>query len=511
VRIDGRGRPEEWVGGIPAVAVVALGLLPAAFALLRAVPRLDPAVGAPTGHFLVVSAVAALALVLALAVVWAVRTLPDARTVLLAVGFLAMAGIFLVHGLGTAPIYPTGAHAAAVQPYPSGYDDEHGVAADAVGAPDPDAAVARARGRLVGFSARLSLVVSALLFALAVVDLHRRVAEVLVRRWLLLAAACIVLLTGYGVVALAFPTLLDGVPVESEALSWTAAGIAWAALAFAGLRFFRAYRLAALPLQGTLALAMGLLAEAQLFMLLGPLWHLSWWGYHLAMLAGFLAAVVGLLRQYRMVGDLGAVVEGLFLRQAVAGLRRGDPRALPMLAAAVSARDGETGAHTERVGELATAVGRRLGLSGEQLEVLRWAGRLHDLGKIGVPAHILRKPGPLTPAEAAVMRQHAVRGWRVALRSGVLARAAPAIRTHHERLDGSGYPDGLRGDAIPLEARIVAVADVWDALTQDRPYRPALSGEEAAAFLLREAGVRLDARCVDALLAEVRPATRAAA
>ena len=116
---------------------------------------------------------------------------------------------------------------------------------------------------------------------------------------------------------------------------------------------------------------------------------------------------------------------------------------------------------------------------------------------------VVGKPGRLTDDEFAVMKQHSPRGWRVALRSRTLAEAAPIIRAHHERLDGSGYPDGLTADQIPLEARIIAVADVWDALVCDRPYRAAMSYDEAAAILCKESGSHLDPRCVAALFAEL--------
>lgn len=275
--------------------------------------------------------------------------------------------------------------------------------------------------------------------------------------------------------------------------------MAWLCLGFAGRRFFQAYRIASLPLQGTMALGMGLLIETQWFVVRSAVWTLSWWEYHAVMLVGFLAPVLGLLWQYRRAGDLGAVVEGLFLRAQINGLRAGDPHALTALAVAVAAKDTETGEHTERVGALVVEMGRLLGLTDDRLELLRWAGRLHDLGKIGVPNSILRKPGKLTDAEFTVMKSHAPRGGNVAGRSRMLAAAAPLIRAHHERMNGTGYPDGLAGEQIPLEARIIAVADVWDALTCDRPYRAAMPHEKAAAIVRKESGPLLDPRCVEAL------------
>jgi HD-GYP domain-containing protein (c-di-GMP phosphodiesterase class II) len=169
------------------------------------------------------------------------------------------------------------------------------------------------------------------------------------------------------------------------------------------------------------------------------------------------------------------------------------------LAVAVAAKDTETAGHIDRVGDLTVVIGERLGVPRRSLDTLRWAGRLHDVGKIGVPSRVLQKPGPLTPEEFEAVKLHTVRGWQIARSSEMLAAIAPIIRAHHERLDGSGYPDGLKGNEIPFEARIVAVADVWDALTCDRPYRAAMTWQKAAEILADEAGPHLDSDCVDAL------------
>ncbi len=295
--------------------------------------------------------------------------------------------------------------------------------------------------------------------------------------------------------------MLSWIPIGSDRARYLIGGAAILCFLFAGWRFYQAWRLALLPLQAAMAIGMGFLIEAQIFMVRGQLWHLSWWEYHLVMLMGFGLCVVALLRQYRLTGDLGAVVEGLFLRQQVDGIRHGDPQALVALTAAVAAKDTETAEHIGRVGDLVVAIGEHLGLPADRIEVLRFAGRLHDVGKIGVPNSILRKPGKLTPGEFAVIKLHSPRGGTIAVRSEMLAEAAPIIRAHHERLDGAGYPDGLKGDEIPLEARIVAVADVWDALTCDRPYRAAMTTGEAMAVLDRDAGRHLDPVCIAALYA----------
>jgi putative two-component system response regulator len=156
------------------------------------------------------------------------------------------------------------------------------------------------------------------------------------------------------------------------------------------------------------------------------------------------------------------------------------------LALTIEARDPYTAGHCDRLARYAVAVGRTLGLGPAGLRDLRLGGYLHDLGKIAVPDHILLKPGPLNPAERERMRAHAGMGADLVLGLRTLDGVRPIMRHHHERWDGSGYPDGLRGNAIPLGARIIAVVDVYDALSTERPYKQALSHDEAMAVLLRE-------------------------
>lgn len=158
------------------------------------------------------------------------------------------------------------------------------------------------------------------------------------------------------------------------------------------------------------------------------------------------------------------------------------------LARSVEARDPLTQWHSQRVVECAVGLGESLGLSQEDLEALRVAGLVHDIGKVAVPDDILLKPGRLTPEEATIMKQHPVVGESICEPLKSFHNVLPIIRHHHERMDGSGYPDGLQGDRIPLNARIIQIADIYDALTSDRSYRRALSPQGAVAVLSEEAG-----------------------
>jgi putative two-component system response regulator len=156
------------------------------------------------------------------------------------------------------------------------------------------------------------------------------------------------------------------------------------------------------------------------------------------------------------------------------------------LAQSVEERDPDLGQHCQRLALMASAMGLALGLPSSDILALQRGGYLHDVGKVAIPDHILFKPGLLTPAEWEIMKTHAERGERICSSMRSLARVLPIIRHHHEKWDGSGYPDGLKGEEIPLLARILQLADIYDALTTARPYKGALSPDEALAVLRNE-------------------------
>ncbi len=178
------------------------------------------------------------------------------------------------------------------------------------------------------------------------------------------------------------------------------------------------------------------------------------------------------------------------------------------LNAAVEARDPYTAGHSQRVRRVSLAIGRELRLSAKQLGALSTAALFHDIGKIGMPDSILTKPGRLDPHEAAIMREHVTRGAEIVSRISSLKDSVPAIRHHHERWDGLGYPDRLSGTEIPIEAAIIAIADAWDAMTTDRPYSAALDMSEAIMQIHSGRGKQFNPAVVDAFVAvsQRRPA-----
>src|SRR4051794_16535263 len=174
------------------------------------------------------------------------------------------------------------------------------------------------------------------------------------------------------------------------------------------------------------------------------------------------------------------------------------------LAAAIEARDGYTGSHSDEVQLLSVTVAVRLGLEREQIDEIRTVALLHDIGKIGIPDHVLHNPDPLSREEWAVMRQHPVIGERILEPLPGLSNVARAVRHEHERWDGTGYPDGLAGEEIPLAARVVLACDAYHALVSDRPYRSALPCDDALSELECCAGTQFDPRVIEALVACVR-------
>lgn len=191
------------------------------------------------------------------------------------------------------------------------------------------------------------------------------------------------------------------------------------------------------------------------------------------------------------------------LREALVELDDLSMSIIRALADALDAKCDYTSGHSLRVSRFAVAIGRQLGLSKEELQDLEIAGVLHDIGKIGVPESILWKPSRLTPEEQKVMNTHPVRSAQIIGDIRGMERPRHWVLHHHEYLDGSGYPDGLKGDEIPLGSKIILCADAYDAMTSDRPYRKAIGPVNAAIELRKHSGKQFDTQVVDALLQSV--------
>ena len=199
--------------------------------------------------------------------------------------------------------------------------------------------------------------------------------------------------------------------------------------------------------------------------------QVSWWDYHAYLLAGFGAAVYAVVLRRREQQTVSDLLTTTFEDDPFAHIVQGYPEALNTLVRAVEVKDAYTHGHSQRTAQLAVELGLQMGLPPDRLRVISRGAFLHDIGKIAIPDEILNKPGRLTPEERLVVETHPQLGYELASNAPSLREVLQVILHHHERMDGGGYPGGLVGRNIPFEARVVAVADVWDALTSDRPYR----------------------------------------
>ncbi|MGH2776773.1 MAG: HD domain-containing phosphohydrolase [Actinomycetota bacterium] len=275
-------------------------------------------------------------------------------------------------------------------------------------------------------------------------------------------------------------------------------------LLFAARHYWRRWRYGRGPVEFSLLLACLLSLDAIVAVIFGTPGRLSWFDYHAYLLAGFGAAACAVMLGYRGSRGVAGAMHSLTLTETVDQVFNGSPEALRVLIGAVEARDLYTQGHSRRVAEMSARIGLEMGLSADQVRVLVQGAIIHDIGKIGMPDGVLNKQGPLTRDERKLIEEHPVVGWDIAKRVASLQTALPVIRHHHERHDGLGYPDRLEGDAIPFYARIVAVADVWDALTSNRSYRAAWSQNKTLRIMLEGRGTQFNPACLDAFLALMR-------
>ena len=428
------------------------------FWLLFSSPERDPVLAAPLLHFWVVSVTSLLAAGVALLVGIAGARANDARVVYLAAGFTGMAGLFALHGLATPGVFTLD-------------------------------------GVVTAMSSQLALIVFAG-WMVAASYLRPHSDRRSLARLLVVWAAVLV---AFDATLLLRPELARFVPVQLAPLKFGVASVVIVMLAVAGWRFLQSYRLSRSPIHLMMLHVVGWVMVSQVIIVLGELFRLSWWLYHLILFAAVATMLVTFARQMR-TGQLGSSLAALVDDDVGRRVSYGFRPEVRALVVATEARDPYTAGHMQRVAAMAVAIGKELGLQPEELRVLAQAGVVHDVGKIEVPDSVLNKKGPLDAEERALIETHPVVGERIARTLGLHHLELQVIRHHHERWDGKGYPDRLAGEAIPLLARVMAVADVYDAVTSARAYRPAWSVEKARALIEREAGGAFDPGVVRAML-----------
>jgi HD-GYP domain-containing protein (c-di-GMP phosphodiesterase class II) len=441
-----------------AAAGVAIGLAPVVPLMMA---HNTAAFDVPDVHFYAVSTTALLCAVLALVLGIAGIRRHDRRSAAIGAGFTVMAALLAVHGLTT-----------------PGFLIEDGYYA------------------AVGVSGALAVPLGGAVILATLLSRPRSRGHV--RDLVYLQIGVVVAAVAFGSLALLDPGTIPSIPVALRPLVWWIVGanaVVYGVLALRALRTFQLTRRV-----GDLAVVAGLtwLAIAVATYLLSPTWSVGFWAGHVLELGAFVVIFGALASDLARAtpsrtlsevdvhsvvteeeGLLGAWVERLLARLAI--------------------KDTSTREHTRRVAQLAVQVGQELGLRGKRLRSLAVAALLHDVGKLQVPEAILCKAAPLTPAEFEVIKRHPTDGVALLSHIGGFDDELPLVRGHHERLDGSGYPDGLRGAELSLEVRIIGVCDVYDALTSHRVYRRAFSQAQALTILDQGREIAFDADVLDAL------------
>jgi putative nucleotidyltransferase with HDIG domain len=449
---------------LPVAAVAGSLLVPALVIAIFGTPASDSH-AIYVFHFVIVLFTTTLAAAAAfwLTVIGAKRN--DARAVLVGTAFSAMAALLFIHGLATPEIILR-----------ETADDQT---------------------PLLAFAGGATLPVGGMILSLAAFPRFLRAEAV--PTLLRLQAVVTTAIVALGTVGMLDEDLLPSQPAAHSPVAWTllAAGVLLlGAVAWRAMRTFMLTRRSAdlLVVCGMCVLIVSLAAS-----LTFEPWTLGWWGAHALELAGI--AMVGipvaldLIRgnQSRpLAGDLSGV-ELVGQEESYLGAHIG------ALMVALAAKDESTEGHTRRVAELAVQVGETLGVPAHRLRALAIGGLLHDIGKLQIPDGILKKPGPLTDEEYLVVQNHPDWGDQLAAKLGLSSRVRQLIRHHHERLDGTGYPDGLVSEQLDLDVRILATCDVYDALISKRVYREAWSPAQALRTLRAEEGTAFDGRCVSAL------------
>ncbi len=424
----------------------------------------------PYQHFYIVSAVSLAAAIMAGALALATVQIGLYRVLFLCLGFMALCAIFAVHGLSTPGIL-----------VPNLFTQYSGSA--------------------VAISAYLSLSVPGIFFALSYMPglaaLERRL-PFWPAGWLVVFV--VIGLATYAGIAIYRTRFIAALPLSQPPYTTILAIVSIGLFFFAAMRQARLYRRARLASQAFLLAAFVLLADAAAAMVLFKVWTTGWWYYHLLMLSAVALALHALMVERSRARSFRSVIETALELEVSVDVEELDFDVIAALVAAVEVKDRETQGHNRRVAELCVHIGRQLGMTVSELRVLARSGLLHDVGKLGIPDAILEKHGPLDEIESAVMKTHPEIGVSILGRGGHFERELLAVLYHHERMDGSGYPHGLYAEAIPIEARIVAVADTFDVLTSDRPYRQGCDDVEAVRVIQGEAENHLDRRVVAALI-----------
>jgi putative nucleotidyltransferase with HDIG domain len=415
----------------------------------------------PRGHFYIVSSVALLATIIAIVVGIAGSRLRNIQVSFLSLAFISLAGLFAIHGLSTPEFIMHASH-------------------------------------LTGIAASLSVLLASFWLWLSSLPSDSRIVVFLSRGQDFLVPGWTLLLVIFGLAGVLYPTIVDFIPLNENPLKGPVATITFLFNVVAIYRYYQSYRFSRYPLQIHIIYSSGWFIVAQIIMMLGASFMLSWWIYHFLLLFSTINMIVGLIRQNKGGNSIVAAMKAMFTTDPVEKVTSCLSPSVKSLINLTESKDSYTSGHNLRVTMYALKLAEELNIQPEQLRALAQGTIVHDVGKISVPDTVLNKPGPLTSEERSIIEQHPVKGYETCKTLGFMMDELNIIRHHHEKWDGTGYPDQLKGEEIPILARIVAVADVYDAITSNRSYRRAWSHQEVMQLIVDGKNRHFDERCVDA-------------
>lgn len=421
----------------------------------------DARIYTPEGHFNIVSLVSVIALAVAVAVGVVGAQVRNIKVSFLSLSYVSLAAMFILHGIST-----------------PGLLTDHSA--------------------ISGNVAQLSVLLSAFWLWLCSISGDRKLVRWLSARQKNLLPVWTFGLIGFGLYLWLYPDFVYFMHLKGDIGKWATTAMILIMNAWSIYRNMQTYLVSRFPLQLAIVYSTGWMFIAQIIMVTGKVWMVSWWMYHYLLLASVIVMAGGIVREYLSSGSLSASIKLLFRAKPQDWIHTYISPSVRQLVLATEAKDSYTAGHNYRVALYALKLGEEMGLSSSQLRAIAQGGLVHDVGKLYVPDGILNKRGKLTDDERSVIEAHPVSGFDVCKRLGFMTEELAVIRSHHERWNGSGYPDRLSGESIPLVARITAVADVYDALTSSRSYRSAMSHEEAMRIILKESGSHFDPRCISA-------------
>lgn len=445
---------------IPHFLIIALPYI--IFECFRSGILQDKKIETPIGHFYVVSIVALLAMGIAIAVGIAGNRIRNMKISFLSLSFISLAQMFAVHGLSTPNFFL--------------HHPNH----------------------LMGAAAQLSMLLATIWLWLSSLPTDHKFMSFLSKYQRSLIPIWTLMLATFNGIGLSSPHLVDFIPLTVQPINYVITFILIGLNGITMYRYYQSYRFSRFPLQIAIVYSAGWISVSQLIMIAGEPWNLSWWIYHYLLLASMIVMLVGLFKQYAVKGNLTAGFRALFANDPFERVTGSMSPSVKSLILATEKKDSYTAGHTFRVTMYALKLAEELGIKPEQLRALAQGTLLHDVGKVEIADSILNKPGKLTPGERKIIEEHPIVGYEMCRELGFMKEELGIIRSHHEKWDGSGYPDQLSGQDIPMLARITAVADVYDALTSDRAYRKGWEHGKAIEFLLEQKGKHFDPVCVEA-------------